>query len=62
MISTDTLGVAFEPQQKYENPDGSPITFDCDYLGNHRGADVIPGPFVSGDAAKDKLFDKLSIE
>lgn len=62
MISTDTLGKAFEPQERYENPDGTPITFDYDYLGNHRGTDVLPGPFASGNAAKEKLFDKLSIE
>ena len=47
MINTDTLGCAFEPEQQYENPDGTPITFDTDYLGNHRGAVVIPGPFAS---------------
>ena len=47
---------AFEPQQKFENPDGTPIVFDHDYLGNHRGTDVIPGPFVSGEAAKEKLY------
>lgn len=62
MISTDTLGKAFEPQQKYENPDGTPITFNCDYLGNHREINVIPGPFASTDAAKESLFGKLSIE
>ena len=55
MISTDTLGAAFEPGQKYENPDGTPITFDYDYNGNHRGADVIPGPFATVEAAKAKL-------
>ena len=46
MISTDTLGKAFEPEQKFENPDGTPITFDADYFGSHRGIDVIPGPFA----------------
>ncbi len=55
MISTDTLGCAFEPQQKFENPDGSPIVFDSDYLGNHRGTDIIPGPFATKDAAKSRL-------
>jgi hypothetical protein len=62
MISTETLGEAFEPEQKFENPDGTPITFDYDYSGNHRGADIIPGPFVSGELAKDRLFGKLDIE
>jgi hypothetical protein len=48
MISTDTLGEAFEPSQKFENPDGTPITFDYDYFGNLRTATVIPGPFAQG--------------
>ena len=46
MIRTETLGKAFEPEQKYENPDESPITFDVDFYGNHRGLTVIPGPFA----------------
>ena len=56
MISTDTLGKAFEPQQKFENPDGTPIMFDHDYLGEHRGTDVIPGPFASGREVSEKIY------
>jgi len=53
MINTDVLGMAFEPEQKFENPDETPIQFDSDYFGNHRGASVIPGPFACAeDAAK----------
>ncbi len=55
MISTDTLGEAFEPSQKFENPDGTPITFDRDYFGNRRGLNILPGPFVSEDAAREPL-------
>ena len=47
MINTEVLGKAFEPEQYFENPDGSPIRFDTDYFGNHRGVQVIPGPFAS---------------
>ena len=46
MINTDVLGKAFEPEELFENPDGTPITFDTDYFGGHRGAKVIPGPFA----------------
>lgn len=46
IITTETLGVAFEPEQKFEQPDGAPIIFDQDYLGNHRGSETIPGPFA----------------
>ena len=47
MINTEVLGKAFEPEQYFENPDGTPIRFDTDYFGNHRGIQVIPGPFAS---------------
>ncbi|MCD7820568.1 MAG: hypothetical protein LUH07_16215 [Lachnospiraceae bacterium] len=46
MVHTEMLGTAFEPEQRFENPDGTPIRFDTDYLGEHRGVDVIPGPFA----------------
>ena len=54
MVRSDTLGRAFEPEQRYENPDGTEITFDTDYLGEHRATDVIPGPFAR--AAGSVLF------
>ena len=44
---TDTLGLAFEPEQRFESPDGSAITFDIDYFGNHRGVTAMPGPFAA---------------
>ncbi|NMA34641.1 MAG: right-handed parallel beta-helix repeat-containing protein [Clostridiaceae bacterium] len=47
MINTEVLGKAFEPEQYFENPDGTPIRFDTDYFGSHRGISVIPGPFAS---------------
>lgn len=46
MIHTETLGKAFEPDEAYENPDGTPITFDEDYFGNKRGLSVVPGPYA----------------
>ena len=50
MVHTDVLGMAFEPEQKFENPDGTPIRFDSDYFGNHRGVNVLPGPFAEAFA------------
>ena len=44
MISTETLGMAFEPEQKFENPDGSPVIFNSDYYGNNRAVNPTPGP------------------
>lgn len=46
IINTEILGKAFEPEQYFENADGTPICFDADYFGNHRGIHVIPGPFA----------------
>jgi hypothetical protein len=55
VIDSDTLGEAFEPEQRFENPDGSPIVFDRDYFGNHRSLSAMPGPFADGEAAKQPL-------
>ena len=45
MITSDTLGEAFEPEQRFENPDGTDIRFDHDYFGNERGRMPMAGPF-----------------
>lgn len=58
MINTDALGMAFEPEQRFENPDGTDIQFDKDYFGGHRGVDVIPGPFANAEDAKKPLVNK----
>ena len=56
MISTDTLGEAFEPEQRFEAPDGRDIVFDCDYRGDSRGAFVIPGPFAKPAESFDDIW------
>ena len=43
-------------KEQYENPDGTPITFDEDYFGNKRGINVIPGPFASAEFAQTILW------
>ena len=45
LISTQILGKAFEPEQLFENADGTPILFDRDYYGSHRSFRPVPGPF-----------------
>ena len=55
-ISTETLGMAFEPEEFYENPDGTPIVFNLDYFGERRTASPIPGPFADAEAAGNILF------
>lgn len=56
IINSDILGYAFEPEQRFENPDGTAITFNEDYLGSHRGLDAVPGPFASGEEAAKRLW------
>ncbi len=46
MITSDILGKAFEPEQRFEAPDGSDIIFDTDYYGNKRTGEIVPGPFA----------------
>ena len=57
LIDTDTLGMAFEPEQRFENPDGSPICFDEDYFGMRRETGRIAGPFAAGAEYAQKLYD-----
>ena len=52
IITSDILGCAFEPEQRFENPDGSEIIFDSDYFGDHRGLSALPGPFAEGQAER----------
>ena len=43
-VDTDMLGVTLFSNGYYENPDGSPITIDTDYLGNPRNGCPKAGP------------------
>ena len=56
-VSTQLLGMAFEPEQKFESPDGSPILFDRDYFGNRRGLFPMAGPFVSEQDAQKPVWE-----
>lgn len=54
-IQTDDLAKAFEPDQRFENPDSSDIVFDVDYYGKKRANKTIPGPFANIDVIDCKL-------
>ncbi len=56
VICTETLGEAFEPEQRFENSDGSDIVFNCDYFNDHRSVWTIPGPFASQNSLENKLW------
>ena len=44
-MNTESLGMAFEPEQYFENPDGTAIIFDVDYDGRVRGENTTAGPW-----------------
>ncbi len=52
--------MAFEPEQRFENNDGSDILFNEDYFGAHRGVAAFPGPIEAGDAITDGVL-RLSV-
>ncbi|NGC78341.1 DUF1565 domain-containing protein [Lactobacillus reuteri] len=57
VISTATIEMAFEPEEKYENPDGTAIVFNTDFFGTHReGVRVTAGPFTDEKEVGEKLF------
>lgn len=56
LVTTELLGMAFEPEQKFENPDGSAICFTGDYFGVQRESAPLPGPFSSGKETERPLL------
>ena len=56
LMKTEDIPPAFEPEQNYENPDGSSIIFDTDFLGKQRGKSPIAGPFADATEAGEALF------
>ena len=47
--------MAFEPEEYFENPDGTSIIFNEDYFGNRQAVNPLPGPFASAAAARAVL-------
>jgi hypothetical protein len=56
IVTSDLLGKAFEPEERFENPDGTEIVFDRDYFGDHRGTEALPGPFADKESSGKELF------
>lgn len=46
LVTTETLGKAFQTDQAYENADGTPFVLDQDFTGAVRGEKTIAGPFA----------------
>ena len=47
--------MAFEPEQRFENPDGTEITFDETWFGKKRNENITPVPLQTAEAA-GRLF------
>ena len=61
-ISTQTLGEAFEPEERFENPDGTPIIFRYDYFGESQAVRPLPGPLADGKEAEKPLAVPVRIQ
>ena len=60
VVTTDILGIAFEPELPYENPDGTPLCIERDFFGNPRPAGCMTvGPLqgVGSGTHRIKLVD-----
>lgn len=56
-IHTGMLGQAHIPRQRFENPDGSPITINEDAHGRPRASTPFPGPFeITEDTATIQIW------
>ena len=54
-VTTELLGTPRVTEEPYENPDGTPIDFTLDILGNKRDKNIIAGPFSMLSAGKNKI-------
>ena len=52
-VDTERMGLAFEPEMAFENPDGTPICMDRDFFRAERGEMPMPGPFEQAFAEMD---------
>ena len=54
-ITTELLGMPRLVEERFENPDGSPVRVDTDMLGNVRGANPTAGPIEGLKAGKNRI-------
>ena len=56
MVTTDFIGKTKISELKFENPDGTDVSVDVDFLGNRRDEkQVVPGPFVDIKPGKNEI-------
>jgi hypothetical protein len=56
ILNSEQLGMAFEPEQRFEQPDGSDIVFDEDILGEKRTIKTVAGPFANWGKANRLVY------
>lgn len=56
IIGTENLEPPRISEQRYENPDGTPLAIDTDYSGKNRGETPTPGPFENVRAGYNKIL------
>ena len=56
LISTENLELPRITEQPYENPDGTPLTINTDYLGGCRTEMPTPGPFEEIESGYNKIL------
>ena len=56
LVDTEKLGMAFEPEQRFENPDGTALAIDMDYWGEAREVSALAGPFANAASVNKRLF------
>jgi hypothetical protein len=58
LVTTELLGTAIIPSQRFVQPDGTPYRLDTDYAGTARTANPAPGPFefTTGQKIRTKVW------
>ena len=54
-VTTEMLGTPRLTEERFENPDGSPICVNTDMLGHIRGANPTAGPLEGLKAGKNRI-------
>ena len=55
VITSEYLGMPRLTEERFENPDGSPICVSTDMLGNARGENPTAGPIEGLKAGKQRI-------
>ena len=54
-VTTDRLGTPRITEERFEDPDGAPIDFTLDVIGNKRDENIAAGPFAKLSAGENRV-------